>query len=198
MVIDENILHSAGAKIRDYKPSENIFKEGDSPVYYYQIITGEVKLNNYNEEGKEFIQNILSEGQSCGEAILFMDHPYPMNAEAITECSILRLHKSIFFSLLSKSSKLCMEVSSFLSQRLYYKFIMMQNISSQNPSIRLKGLMDYLKSFHNDERPYSFMVPLTRQQMANLTGLCVETAIRTIKHMEKDKIVKIENRKILY
>ncbi len=91
-----------------------------------------------------------------------------------------------------------MEISSFLSQRLYYKFIMMLNISSQNPTIRLKGLMDYLKSFQDDVRPYSFMVPLTRQQMASLTGLCVETAIRTIKHMEKDKILKIENRKILY
>ncbi|WP_229048068.1 helix-turn-helix domain-containing protein [Chryseobacterium arthrosphaerae] len=75
---------------------------------------------------------------------------------------------------------------------------MMLNISSQNPAIRLKGLMDYLKSFQDDVTPYSFMVPLTRQQMASLTGLCVETAIRTIKHMEKDKILKIENRKILY
>lgn len=96
MVIDENILHSAGAEVRDYKPAENIFCEGDTPNYYYQIIKGEVKLNNYNEEGKEFIQNILTEGQSCGEAILFIDKPYPMNAEALTECSILRLHKSIF------------------------------------------------------------------------------------------------------
>ncbi|WP_336962071.1 Crp/Fnr family transcriptional regulator [Chryseobacterium contaminans] len=198
MVINENILFSAGAEIRDYKPTENIFSEGDTPHYYYQIITGEVKLNNYNEEGKEFIQNFLSAGQSCGESILFIDKPYPMNAEAVTECSVLRLHKSAFFDLLNTSPKLCMKVSRFLSQRLYYKFVMMLNISSQNPSTRLKGLMNYLKSFQDDESPYSFMVPLTRQQMASLTGLCVETAIRTIKHMEKDKILRIENRKILY
>lgn len=198
MVINENILHSAGAEVINYVPAENIFREGDLPRYYYQIITGKVKLNNYNEEGKEFIQNILAEGQSCGESILFIDKPYPMNAEAITNCSVLRLHKSAFFTLLNTSPKLCMKVSSFLSQRLYYKFVMMLNISSQNPSTRLKGLMDYLKSFQDDESPYSFMIPLTRQQMASLTGLCVETTIRTIKHMEKNKILKIENRKILY
>ncbi|QIY90096.1 Crp/Fnr family transcriptional regulator [Chryseobacterium gallinarum] len=198
MVINESILHSAGAEVKEYHPTENLFCEGDSPHYYYQIITGEVKLNNYDEEGKEFIQNILSKGQSCGESILFIDKPYPMNAEAITECSVLKLSKSAFFALLNESSELCMEVNSFLSERLYYKFIMMQNVSSQSPSKRLKGLMDYLKSFQKDERPYSFMIPLTRQQMASLTGLCVETAIRTIKHMERNKIVKIENRKILY
>ncbi|WP_250254183.1 Crp/Fnr family transcriptional regulator [Chryseobacterium sp. Marseille-Q3244] len=198
MVIDENILRLAGAEVREYKSTESIFLEGDIPHYYYQIITGEVKLNNYNEEGKEFIQNFLSDGQSCGESILFINKPYPMNAEAITECSVLRLDKSAFFNLLSTSPKLCMEVTRFLSQRIYYKFVMMLNISSQNPTIRLKGLMDYLKSFQDDESPYSFMIPLTRQQMASLTGLCVETAIRTIKHMERDKILKIENRKILY
>lgn len=198
MVIDENILISAGAETRHYTPSETIFFEGDIPNYYYQIIKGQVKLNNYNEEGKEFIQNILSDGESCGESILFIDKPYPMNAEVITECTVLRLHKSIFLDLLNQNPELCMEVSSFLSQRLYYKFIMMQNLSSQNPSIRLRGLMDYLKSFQKDITPYSFLIPLTRQQMASLTGLCVETAIRTIKHMERDKILRIENRKILY
>jgi len=198
MVIDENILISAGAETRRYTPSEMIFFEGDIPNYYYQIVKGEVKLNNYNEEGKEFIQNILSDGESCGESILFIEKPYPVNAEAITECSILRLHKSAFFNLLNQSPELYMEVNSFLSERLYYKFIMMQSLSSQNPSIRLRGLMDYLKSSQKDLSPYSFLVPLTRQQMASLTGLCVETAIIPIKHMERDKIVRIENRKILY
>ncbi|REC45453.1 Crp/Fnr family transcriptional regulator [Chryseobacterium pennipullorum] len=198
MVIDENILRSAGAEIRRYEPSESIFCEGDTPNYYYQIIEGDVKLNNYNEEGKEFIQNFLSDGQSCGESVLFIDKPYPMNAEAITRCSVMRLPKSIFFSLIKNSSDLCMEVNNALSQNLYNKFVMMLNISSQNPSIRIRGLMDYLKSFQEDLTPYSFMIPLTRQQMASLTGLCVETAIRTIKHMEREKIVRIENRKILY
>jgi CRP-like cAMP-binding protein len=58
--------------------------------------------------------------------------------------------------------------------------------------------MDYLKSFQKEQAPYSFLVPLTRQQMAGLTGLCVETAIRTIKVMERNKILKIKDRKILY
>ncbi len=198
MVIKEEILHSVGASIKHYRTSEFIFQEGDLPNYYYQIIEGDVKLNNYNEDGKEFIQNILSEGQSCGESLLFIEKPYPMNAEALKPCTIFKLHKDAFFQLLNSSSKLCLKISNFLSQRLYYKFIMMQNISNQNPAVRLTGLMDYLKSFQNDERPYSFMIPLTRQQMASLTGLCVETTIRTIKVMERNKIVRIKNRKILY
>ena len=69
---------------------------------------------------------------------------------------------------------------------------MFYNLSFQNPVAKLKLLMDYLKSYHEDKRPYSFQIPLTRQQLASLTGLCVESVIRTIKQMEKDQIVKIE------
>jgi len=199
MVINENILYSAGAHVIHYRPGEYIFREGDTTSYYYQIISGEVKLNNYSEDGKEFIQNILSAGQSCGEAILFIGKPYPMNAEVITECSVIRLSKLQFLDLLNQTPELLLEISTFLSQGLYYKFIMMQNISSQNPATRIRGLMDYLKSFHGrSDAPYSFLIPFTRKQVASLTGLCVETAIRTIKGMERDKIVKIKDRKILY
>ncbi|WP_418123675.1 Crp/Fnr family transcriptional regulator [Chryseobacterium sp. PTM-20240506] len=157
MVINENVLYSMGAETKQYSPSDFIFSEGDFAHYYYQIVEGEVKLNNYNEDGKEFIQNILSEGQCCGESILFIDKPYPMNAEALTECNILRLSKNLFFQLLEESPELYLEISNFLSQRLYYKYVMMQNISSLNPITRLKGLMDYLKSFHNDKALIRFL-----------------------------------------
>ncbi|WP_374442914.1 helix-turn-helix domain-containing protein [Epilithonimonas sp.] len=55
-----------------------------------------------------------------------------------------------------------------------------------------------MKSLQKNTERFSFKVPLTRQQMASLTGLCVETIIRTIKNMEKEKIIKICNRKIFY
>ena len=43
-----------------------------------------------------------------------------------------------------------------------------------------------------------YIVPLTRQQMANLTGLRVETVIRTIKLMEKNNLLKIKKGLIYY
>lgn len=198
MVIKEEVLHSVGAIIRHYQPGEIIFNEGDVPKYYYQIITGQAKLNNYSEDGKEIIQTLLDEGQSMGESLLFIDKVYPVNAVAITKCAVQRLPKKVFLDLLKLYPEISINMNKTLSQKLYFKLIMAQNLSSQNPTAKLKVLMDYLKSFQENQSPYSFMIPLTRQQMASLTGLCVETAIRTIKVMEKNKIVKIKDRKILY
>jgi len=198
MIIKENLLHSVGATVKQYKSSEIIFREGDPATYYYQIVTGEVKLNNYSDEGKEIIQTLLEDGQSIGESLLFMDKLYPINAIAITNCKVLRLPKSNFFDLLKQYPDICLDMNRLLSQRLYFKLIMAQNLSTQNPTAKLRVLMDYLKSSQEEQAPYSFIIPLTRQQMASLTGLCVETAIRTIKTMERNKIVQIKDRKILY
>lgn len=198
MLCDESLLKQYGATLRHYKKNATIFSEGSNANYYYQIVKGTVELINYHEDGKEFLQNIFSDGQSIGEALLFTDRPYPMSAVAKTDCTILQLSKSKFFDLLNDHSEVSLKLIEWLSDRMYYKYLMLFSLSGSNPEIKLKNLFDYLKSYHNDKEQYSFRIPLTRQQLANLTGLRVETVIRAIKRMEKDKLVKIENRKIFY
>lgn len=197
MIIEE-VLVSFGAEIKEYKAGEIIFWEGEFSTFYYQIKEGQIKLNNYTEDGKEFIQNIFSNGHSFGESLLFVDRPYPMNATAIKDSYILRLPKSNFLNLIRENQEVSLNVYQCMAERMYYKYMMLYNLSFQNPMLKLKQLMDYFKSYCEDKTQYSFQIPLTRQQLASLTGLRVETVIRAVKSMEKDKILKIEKRKIMY
>jgi CRP-like cAMP-binding protein len=197
-MITESLLISFEAETRTYQAGETIFHEKDFPAHYYQIEKGKIKLNNYTEDGKEFIQNIFSDGHSFGESLLFVDRPYPMNAVAIEDSVIYKMPKRNFLDLIKSNPEISLNIYECLAERMYYKYIMFYNLSFQNPVAKLKLLMDYLKSYHEDKTPYSFQISLTRQQLASLTGLCVETVIRTIKQMEKDQIVKIEKRKIHY
>lgn len=197
MNIDENLLYSWGAEDKTYKPKEIIFEEGDHTLYYFQIAKGRIKLNNYNEDGKEFIHNILGKNQSFGDPLLFLDYPYPMNAICLESSDIIKLPKSNFMEMLRENPELSLEMNACFSQQVYYKLIMMQSLASQNPVQRLKGILNYLKSFH-DEGCGSFQVSFTRQELANLVGLRVETVIRTLKKMEKEGSIRLENRKIFY
>ncbi|ASK29199.1 Crp/Fnr family transcriptional regulator [Chryseobacterium sp. T16E-39] len=197
-MINEDLLLSYGAEIKNYKANEMIFREGEFSIYYYQILKGKIKLNNYTEDGKEFIQNIFSDGQSFGESILFVDKPYPMNAETLNPSEILKLSKSDFLLLMKENPDISNNIYQCLAERMYYKYIMLYNLSFQNPTSKLKLLMDYLKSYDENKTPFSFQIPLTRQQLASLTGLRVETVIRVIKNMEKENELKIVSGKIFY
>lgn len=198
MNIDPEILYKFGAEKKSFKQNEIIYREGDHAAYYYQIIKGKIKLNSYNEEGKEFIHNIIGEKQSFGDSLLFIEEFYVMNAICLTATELIRLPKKNFLELLRNNPQVSLEMNACLSQRLYFKAIMLQNMSSQNPVIRLEGLLNYLKSYYDGDCEHCFPVELTRQQIANLTGLRVETVIRTLKKMEKEGKLKIKERKILY
>ncbi|UOE39354.1 Crp/Fnr family transcriptional regulator [Chryseobacterium oryzae] len=198
MKIDEKLLKAYSAEEKIYQEKETIFSEGDVPAYYYQILEGVVKLNNYNEEGKEFIHNILAEGQSFGEPLLFIDKKYPLNAIALKKTKVVRLQRKNFINLIKENPKISLEINECLSYRLYYKVLMMQNMASQSPLARISGLFDYLKSYADCKDRHSFHIQLTRQQIADLTGMRVETIIRTLKKMESEGLIKIEERKIYF
>ena len=198
MSIKEQLLHSMGATEENYNSGDYIFRESGSPQFYYQIVIGEVKLNNYNSDGKEFIQNILTCEDAFGESMLFTEKTYPMNAIALTQCSIIKVCKNTLLSFLDLNPDIYLDVCKSLSERLYRKFVLMQKISCHNAAERLKEVMQLMKQKQTNQAPFTYEVPITRQQLASLTGLCLETTIRTIKKMERDKILRIRNRKILY
>ncbi|MCJ8154400.1 Crp/Fnr family transcriptional regulator [Chryseobacterium sp. SSA4.19] len=196
MLIPEELLLSYGAEIEDLSPSYVIFTENSTPKYYYQIIEGRIKLNHYDDEGKELILAILNKGLSVCELLLFIDQQYPVNAIAFEQTKVIKLPKSSFVKLLDDHSQISRDINKFLSERLYYKYIMLENNASLRPDVRIKGALNYQKSFSEDQTQFSFEVPLTRQQIASITALRVETVIRTIKKLEKENFLKIINRKI--
>lgn len=198
MDIKQCILESAGAAVENYGAGESIFLENDIPRFYFQIIKGRVKLNNYNGHGKEVLHNILEKGESVCVSALFLEEMYPVNAVAMGPCTVLKLCRPAFIDLLMENPEISMEINKRISGFLHFKHVMGQIVCTHNPMVKLVGLLNYLKRIHNENEPFAFQVPYTRQEIANLTGLCVETTIRTVKIMERKKIVKIRNRKILY
>ncbi|WP_407405369.1 Crp/Fnr family transcriptional regulator [Chryseobacterium sp.] len=198
MPINKNHLYEIGAVLEKYNAGDYIFRENGTPQFYYQILTGEIKLNNYHSDGKEFIQNILSTDDSIGESLLFTEKAYPMNARALTECSLLKLSKTSFYKLLELQPQLYLMLCKALSERLYKKYILIKSVSCHSASERQNEVMQLMKQEQDNQSPFTFEIPLTRQQLASLTGLCIETTIRTIKKMERQKLLRIENRKIMY
>ncbi|MCU7613489.1 Crp/Fnr family transcriptional regulator [Chryseobacterium sp. GMJ5] len=198
MVINEDLLLQYGADEIDYYADEFLFEENSPPKNYFQIKKGRVKLNNYHEDGKEFIHSLPSAGHCIGETFLFSEKYYPLNAVTMEDCRILKLDKNKFYEMIDHHPKLLYDLYSFTADRMYYRYKMLNSLSEANPVSKLRGLMDCLKQYYDTEQPYSYQIPFTRQQMASLTGLRIETVIRAVKKMEKENIVKIQNRKIFY
>jgi len=196
-MIATELLEKYGSSKKVFDKMAIIFEEGNLPAYYYQIVSGEVKMSNYNDDGREFIQGIFYKGQSFGEPPLFLNQNYPANAIAVEDSEILLLSKNNFMKLLEENPFVSIKIIQNLAQRLYYKSVMAAEMSTQEPEHRVLKLMDHgieYFNFQKDENGY--LINFTRQQIGDLTGLRVETVIRTIKALEKKGVLKIINRKV--
>lgn len=132
-MIATGLLEEYGALKKSFEKNEIIFEEGNLPTHYYQIISGEIKMSNYNDDGREFIQGIFYKDQSFGEPPLFLNQKYPANSIAVEGSEILLLPKSSFLKLLEENPAVSIKIIENLAQRLYYKSIMAAEISTHEP-----------------------------------------------------------------
>ncbi len=198
MVIEEDLLMAFGADVIKLRKNELLFKENSAPAYYYQMIKGKIKLTNSRMRNREFIQSLHLQGECVGEIFLFSARDYPVDAVAMEDCTVLRLDRPTLFRLMEADFEVQMNFLQYVSERIRFNYILLNSLTSDDAASRLLTLLDYVKENHNRHEPYSYQIPYTRKEISSLTGLRVETVIRTFKKMENEGVIKIIKGRIFY
>lgn len=198
MGIDTDILFTWGAVYRKYDKGEIIFKEDSPAHFYHQVTDGSVKMVNCNDHGKEFIQGIFEPGDSFGEPPIFYEGTYPATAVAETDCTLLRLRKESLMEILKDNPTVHLQFTRMLAHRLHLKAIVARELACYQPEHRIQTILEMIRT--KTEKPKNngsrIKVPYTRQQLADMTGLRVETVIRTIRTLENKGVLEIEGGKV--
>lgn len=197
-MIDADLLLSFGATYKKTAANEVIFREGDECHFYYQLVEGSVRWININEEGKEFIQDMIEPGEPIGELSLFDEGPYAATAVSNKESIILRLQKHHFHQLIKEEPEIHFMFSKLLAKRLRFKFLMSKELANNKPEEKICSLLTYFKNNKKFFCPKCNMVQLTRQQIADMTGLRVETVIRSIRQLQDKGKLAIAKGKVYF
>jgi|SRR5690554_299094 len=191
--IDLELLISFGAVFKEYEKGEVLFSEGDKASHYYQIVSGSIKMFNTNDDGKEFTQGYFSIGQSFGEPPLFIDEKYPASAMAFQHSEVVKLSKDKFLTIMDEFPQVQKQFLELMARRIHSKATSSKDIINQKPEFRIEAFLQSCKKSEEKE-----FISLTRQEIANFTGLRVETVIRTLSKMKKKNLVEIINHKIYF
>lgn len=196
MQIDYDILIAYGAIARKFKKGDYLFHEDSMPYYFYQVVSGSIKLFSTNNEGKDLTQGLFTSGHSFGEPPLLLGKPYPSTAQACADSVVLRLRKEHFLSILCDYPELTQKLVYTFAGRIYNKATAAQIWVQQTPEEKITYFLKANKC--SEEKEAMQQVPYTRQQIADFTGLRVETVIRTLMKMKAKRLVKIEDHKLYY
>lgn len=195
-MIDIDTLLVWGAAYKKIPEGEIIFLEGNESHFYYQLVSGTVRWVNINDEGREYLQGIIMPGESFGEFPLFDDKNLAATAIANSDVVILRLHRSTFLQILRENPEIHFAFSRLLTERLRFKFHLIKEMANHNPEHCISTLFDYFKQSKKNVCSSCNKINLTRQQIADMTGMRVETVIRAIRSLQEKGRLVIDKGKV--
>ncbi|MBF1163969.1 MAG: cyclic nucleotide-binding domain-containing protein, partial [Dechloromonas agitata] len=89
-----DIEHIAScSKLIHAQKGDVLFRAGDACTGFHLLVFGQVKLAFTSSQGNEKIVEIIQQGQSFGEAIMFLDRTYIVFAQALQDSMLIHVPK---------------------------------------------------------------------------------------------------------
>lgn len=187
------------ARLRRYEKGEIVFREGDPPERFHAIASGRVKVVKFAPFGKELILEIFGPGDPFGAVAVYEGRPFPASAVALEQTDVLSLSRSDFFALMAKHPEIARGLLLGLTRRLIELTQKLAQLSSGGVEYRLAAL--FLKLADRMGRPETegTVIPLalSRQDIADMVGTTIETAIRVMSRWNRDGVVRTERSSFL-
>ena len=181
------------AHIKHYAPGEVIFREGDPGDTFLTVIQGRVKVYKATPAGKEIILEIFSAGDPLGAVAVYENANLPASALALEATDCLAIAQRDFFGLLEQHPALVRGLLSGLTLRLAELTRRLADMTGRVEARFARLFLKLADQIGKPERGGTFVaMPLTRQELADLTGTTIETAIRIMSRRQRDDIIHTE------
>ena len=182
------------ARLQHFPKGETVFREGDPADTFLAVIEGRVKVFKAAPGGKEIILEIFGSGDPLATVAVYENRNLPASAVALEDTQCLAIDSRDFFAVLEHHPAVVRAVLSGLTMRLVELTQRLAEMTSGRVEARFARLfLKLADQIGTDDRGGTFVaMALTRQELADLTGTTIETAIRTMSRWQKEDVVRTE------
>ena len=181
-------------RLKAYPRGELIFAEGDPSDAFMVIVSGRVKVFKSTPAGKEVILEIFGAGDPLGAVAVYESAPFMASAFTLEPTEILRIEQAAFFRLLEQDPAFVRGLLAGLTIRLAELTRRLAELSGARVEARFARLfLKLCDQMGKRERGGVFVpMPLSRQELADLSGTTIETAIRIMSRWQKEDVLHTE------
>ncbi len=190
----DRLTVAAVADIRRYDKGEVIFEQGAPSDLFYTIATGRVKIFKSLASGKDVIIEVFGPGDPLGAIAVYGGRPFPASAAALEETVCVVIPSTDFFALLERQPSLVRGLLLGMTVRVVELTNRIGELSGGRIEPRFARLFLKLGSQMGREDRGGIFIPLalSRQELADMTGTTIETAIRIMSRWGKLDVVRSE------
>ena len=190
---EEKLLNNNKSTIL-YNKGEIVMKQAAFANNILYIKSGLCKV--YIEgEAKNIILTLKPEKTFMGISSLYYDkNLYLYSASALEDCEINLYDKNAFKEILNNNTAFSNEIIKYLNHNSARIFSRILCIAEKNARGKVA---DMLLCFANNLFGcYDFIIPLSRQELAEFAGLSMENTIRILKEFEKDNLISLNGKEM--
>jgi CRP/FNR family transcriptional regulator len=179
-------------RIRAYEKGEVIFREGDVADRIHFVHAGKVKIVK-SAGGRDIIIEILSDGEPVGAVAAFQRGHFPATAIAVEPSSLVSLPEREFFRLLEERPQMTRHLLSGLTMRLMMVNKRMADMTGSAESRGARLFLTLAERLGTPQDAGLFIpIALSRQDVADMLGITLETAIRLMSRWQKEALILTE------
>ena len=176
---------------------ETLFSRGDRCEGFHVVLYGQVKLFVTSPQGSEKVIEIMGPGISFGEAILFMDMPYVVSAQALKDSLLLHVSKAIVFEEIDRDPRFSRRLLAGMSRKLHQ---LVRDVEAYSLRSGLERVIGYLlrdDAFADGStRSTSVTLPANKMIVASRLNLTPEYFSRILHELSDAGLIVMEGRSV--
>lgn len=186
-------------QIRSYAKSDMIFSVGEACEAFHIVVNGQVKLFVVSPAGQEKVIEIVIPGQSFAEALVFLNKPYILNAQALTDTVLVNVSKRGVVSEVEQDPHFALHMLAGVSRRLHGLVQDVEAYALQSGMQRLIGYL--LRGVEMDstrgQNTLTVSLPASKATIASRLSLTPEYFSRVLHELVAQQLITIDRRDIV-
>lgn len=181
---------AALASLRDYSRGDSPWRQGDPAENLTILLKGRVKIVHHGETG-DVIYEIFGPGEPVGAIAVYNYMAYPASAVCLEPVTLLALPRRDYMELLERHPDLMRGVIRELTRMVISLTRKLEEMRGQRVDVRIGQLFLTLGRRMGTPKGegMEIAIALTRQEIADLVGTTVESAIRVLSRWGREKLL---------
>lgn len=179
--------------LKRVKKGEAVFSEGDTPNFLYFIVSGKVKLFKMNDSGKEYIVDIVKDGDFFGYSSILEGNLYKKCAMALEKVELALIPKGDFIQLLFSNTNISLKFINFMSNNLSEAEDKLINLAYDSARKRVANALIYVHNKYISYGVSDTCFTLLRENISAIAGISPESVSRNLTNFREEGLIETNN-----
>jgi CRP-like cAMP-binding protein len=178
---------------------EFFFHQGEPADSFYVIVEGQVRLSQLTAEGHQVIIHFMGPGDGMGIIVALSAMPYPLSAEAVTDCDALKWDFDSTMELMAQSPRLALSGLRLVGRRfqeLQHRYL---ELATERVERRVaRALLRLARQTGTKvDKGVLLNLSLSRQDLGEMTGTTQYTVSRILSGWEQRGLIESGRERII-